>query len=76
LNVLIPVSFKGAPSKCSDSSFLCLNNGKCVNETVDAVVGFNCHCPPGFSGILCEIGIYIQVFLNKFILIFSIYFFL
>ena len=33
-------------------SIPCLNNGTCTDRSS----GFNCSCPPGFSGNRCEIG--------------------
>ncbi len=49
----------GTPLFCSSSSFLCQNGGTCVNQTgvsPTAFFGFQCNCPPGFTGELCEIS--------------------
>lgn len=34
------------------SSYPCQNGGTCT----DGVNSFTCHCPPGFTGTLCETG--------------------
>lgn len=31
----------------------CLNGGVCTD---DQESGYNCHCPPGFTGHICENG--------------------
>ena len=38
------------------ASHPCKNNGTCT----DQVNGFNCSCAPGFNGVQCETGNYIQ----------------
>jgi len=32
----------------------CLNGGSCVEDEMDFAAGFNCSCPLGFQGGLCE----------------------
>ena len=39
-------------NECAQNGGPCENNGVCL----DLVVGYNCSCKPGYTGINCETG--------------------
>lgn len=44
---------------CSNSSYLCKNGASCANietKSKNDIIGFQCNCAPGYSGLLCEIS--------------------
>ena len=47
---------KVEPLRCNGTNFICQNGGICQNTTVasTSLFGFQCSCPTGFSGELCE----------------------
>ncbi|CAF0922549.1 unnamed protein product, partial [Brachionus calyciflorus] len=46
------------PLRCTNSTFLCYNGGTCRNTQVEPTsqFGFECVCPRGFTGELCELS--------------------
>jgi hypothetical protein len=43
------------PVNCSTSgNDLCKNGATCVDTSINNIIGFNCNCPVGYSGTLCE----------------------
>jgi hypothetical protein len=48
--------FKAKPVDCSKGRHVCENGGVCKNITVhaDSFFGFECVCPKGYSGEICE----------------------
>lgn len=55
VNQACPVTCNNCPvQKCTNSTYLCQNGGTCVNITSSTVFGYQCNCPIGYSGDLCE----------------------
>ena len=50
------------PIYCTNENSLCKNGGSCQNLTIsvellsNTIVGFQCSCPTGYSGYMCEIS--------------------
>ena len=49
------------PQKCTDSTYVCQNGGTCVNITSSTMFGYQCNCPVGYTGELCETSSYINL---------------
>ena len=47
------------PLSCTNATYPCQNGGQCSNingVSANALVGFTCNCPVGYSGNLCQKG--------------------